>query len=100
MRAHHVLAEQLSSPPATPFPDEATPSSLQHTLLSLRQASQARAEAHSALATELANTIWLAFGQWKDRHKDRVKACRDELIGKEGVVTAWEKEAKKLTTVG
>jgi len=97
MRAHHVLSETLSSPPSTPS-DETT-SSLQHTLLSLRQTSRARAESHRALANDLANSVWLAFSQWKDRHKDRIKGSKEELMGKEGVVTAWEKEVKRLAVV-
>lgn len=100
MRAHHALAEQLSfsSSPVSDG-DSTTTSSLQHTLLSLRSASAARAGAHNALATELANSVWMAFSQWKDRHKERIKGSRDDLLGKEGVITAWEKEVKKLVSV-
>lgn len=41
----------------------------------------------------------MGFQQWAERHHDRVIEGRKEVLGKNGVVGVWEKEAGKLNTV-
>jgi hypothetical protein len=68
-------------------------------LLSLRGASSARGEAHRALATELEQRVLSGFRQWKDRHEERIRAAKEEILSKTGVVGVWEKDVQRLQAV-
>lgn len=48
---------------------------------------------------ELEQRILTGFSQWKERHEVRVKAARDEMLSKNGVVGAWEKDVQRLNSV-
>lgn len=95
-KGHHALSQSLLVPPTSP-PDST--SSLQHTLIALKNASSARGEAHRALALELENRILVGFQQWVERHRERVTEGKKEVLGKSGVVGVWEKEVNRLNTV-
>jgi hypothetical protein len=41
----------------------------------------------------------VGFKQWKERHGERIKGARDEVVGKGGAVQSWEKDAHKLNSV-
>ena len=97
--AHFSLAEALLEPPVATASTSQSSSSLQHTLLSLRGASGARGEAHRALAIQLEQRVLIGFTQWKDRHGERVKGARDEVLGKGGAIQSWEKDVQKLGAV-
>lgn len=99
VKGHHALANILLEPPLSSSSNQ-TSSSLQHTLLSLRGASSARGEAHKSLAQELESRVLAGFSQWKERHEVRVRAARDELLSKSGVVGVWEKDVQRLNSVG
>ncbi|WVQ79532.1 hypothetical protein IAT38_001631 [Cryptococcus sp. DSM 104549] len=95
VRAHHTLASSLLNPPLSSTSPESS-SSLQHTLLSLRGASSARGEAHRALALELEQRVLEGWKAWVERHAVRVKEAKSDMLGKSGVVNAWEKDVQKL----
>jgi hypothetical protein len=48
---------------------------------------------------ELEQRILTGFSQWKERHEVRVKAARDEMLSKNGVVSVWEKDVQRLNAV-
>ena len=98
VKGHHALANILLEPPLSSSSNQ-TSSSLQHTLLSLRGASSARGEAHKALAQELESRVLAGFSQWKERHEVRVRAAREELLSKSGVIGVWEKDVQRLNSV-
>jgi hypothetical protein len=98
VQGHHALAATLLLPPLSASTSSSS-SSLQHTLLTLRGASSARGEAHRALALELESRVLVGFKQWKERHGERIKGARDEVVGKGGAVQSWEKDAHKLSSV-
>lgn len=98
MEAHEALASSLLASPSSSNIESST--SLQHTLLSLRNASSARGEAHQALAYDLARAILLGFTAWKERHAVRLKGAQEEMLSKEGVIRSYEKDVLKLVTVG
>ncbi|GFZ50185.1 hypothetical protein JCM24511_07940 [Saitozyma sp. JCM 24511] len=98
VQGHHALAATLLLPPLSASTSSSS-SSLQHTLLTLRGASSARGEAHRALALELESRVLVGFKQWKERHGERIKGARDEVVGKGGAVQSWEKDAHKLNSL-
>ncbi|WRT69442.1 uncharacterized protein IL334_006428 [Kwoniella shivajii] len=98
IRSHNTLAQSLLNPPLPTTSPESS-SSLQHTLLSLRGASSARGQAHRALAQELESRVLAGFRAWKERHQVRVKEAKNDMLGKGGVVSFWEKENGKLNNL-
>lgn len=48
---------------------------------------------------ELEEHTIMPFNSWRSRHEDRIDAARDELLGRNGIVAAWEKEAHRLMGV-
>ncbi|BEI80589.1 hypothetical protein CcaverHIS002_0111180 [Cutaneotrichosporon cavernicola] len=93
-RAHQSLAALLRESNISPGTNST--SSLQHTLMSLRNASAGRGEANRALAMELQEHILVPFNGWKARHEDRIETARDDMLGKGGLIASWEKEVNKL----
>lgn len=98
-RAHHTLALTLLSSAIASKSDADSSTSLQHTLLSLQDASISRGRAHQALADELEQRVLSGFKHWKQRHEERVKDAKNELLSKTGVIKAWEKEVQRLISV-
>lgn len=96
-RAHHNLSAALLEPSAAS--NRNSTSSLQHTLQSLRVASNGRGEATRALAVELEEHVLVPFNGWRQRHEDRIEAAREALLSRGGIVSDWEKEVNRLMGV-
>ncbi|ODN78380.1 hypothetical protein L202_04020 [Cryptococcus amylolentus CBS 6039] len=98
VRAHQSLANGLlHPPPSVSSPDSVT--SLSHSLLSLKGASVGRGEAHLGLAQELEERVLLAWKGWVERHSVRIKEAKGDMLGKGGIIAAWEKDVQKLETL-
>ncbi|ODO00626.1 GTPase activating protein [Cryptococcus wingfieldii CBS 7118] len=98
VRAHQSLANGLlHPPPSVSSPDSVT--SLSHSLLSLKGASVGRGEAHLGLAQELEERVLLAWKGWVERHGVRIKEAKGDMLGKGGIIAAWEKDVQKLETL-
>lgn len=41
----------------------------------------------------------MAWKAWVDRHGIRIREAKAEMLGKNGVVSVWEKDAHKLEQV-
>ncbi|WVQ75205.1 hypothetical protein IAR50_004816 [Cryptococcus sp. DSM 104548] len=95
VRAHHTLANGLLHPPPSTSSSD-TVTSLSHSLLSLKGASVGRGEAHLALAQELEERVLLAWKGWVERHGVRIKEAKGDMLGKSGIIAAWEKDVNKL----
>jgi hypothetical protein len=48
---------------------------------------------------ELESRVLVGFKQWKERHGERIKGERNDMLAKGGVVGTWEKDVQKLSSV-